>query len=68
MSYTLYNKTNGRTLDLKGATWTCDTLEEAKETLAACLECANTYPDLDQDNFVIVDVDSGEQVWPMSDF
>jgi len=68
MSYTLYNKETGTTLDFQGKTWTCDTLEEAKETLEAAQEAADTYPDVDRNNFVIIDVESGEQVWPLADF
>jgi hypothetical protein len=62
MSYTLYNKTIGTTLDVDGKTWMCETLEEAREMLAACKECVKTYPDLDEDNFVIIEADTGEQI------
>jgi len=68
MSYTLYNKETGRTLDFRDQTWTCETLEEAREMLEVCLECVDTFPGCNRNNFVIVDADTGEQVHPLSDF
>lgn len=62
MSYTLYNKATGQTLDLKGMTWTCETIDEAFDMLDACRKCADTFEGCDRNNFVVIDAEAGEVV------